>query len=343
MNNPLRFHPYLRPMVWGGQSLRDVLGKPLPTPEPYGEAWEISDHASHQSVIVAGEEAGRSLRELMMRAPDALLGSPSSSISPVQKTRESFPWLVKFLDACDWLSVQVHPDDETVAHLWPGEGGKTEAWFVLAAQPASRVYAGLLPGVDERHLRGALANGTVAECLHQFEPRPGDCLFLPAGTVHAVGGGVLIAEVQQTSDATFRLFDWNRVDASGRSRQLHIEEAMACIDWKRGPVNPVRASGYPSAPEHAAAVEPVWQHLVDCRYFQLDYVRQNEPFRLGGRMQILIVLHGSGTLMGRDGPHALNTGDTMLLPASLAPVWCQPEDSLGLLLASLPARQRMAA
>jgi len=110
MNNPLRFRPYLRPMVWGGQSLRDVLGKPLPTPEPYGEAWEISDHGSHQSVIVAGDEAGRSLRELMLRAPDAMLGSPStSSISPVQKTRGAFPWLVKFLDACDWLSVQVHP------------------------------------------------------------------------------------------------------------------------------------------------------------------------------------------------------------------------------------------
>src|SRR5262249_19325002 len=149
-----------------------------------------------------------------------------------------FPWLVKYLDARDWLSVQVHPDDEAVRRLWPGEGGKTEAWFVLAAAPESKIYAGLLPGVDEPALRKALATGTVADCLHQFRPRPGDCLFLPAGTVHAVGGGVLLAEVQQTSDATFRLFDWNRVDAQGRPRSLHVEQALACINWRQGPVLP---------------------------------------------------------------------------------------------------------
>src|SRR5581483_6536170 len=108
---------------------------------------------------------------------------------------------------------------------WPGEGSKTEAWFILAADPGSRIYAGLLPGVGEAEVRAALRTGTVAECLHQFEPRAGDCVFLPAGTVHAVGGGVLMAEVQQTSDATFRLFDWNRCDAQGRARELHIEQA----------------------------------------------------------------------------------------------------------------------
>src|SRR4029077_19757702 len=108
-------------------------------------------------------------------------------------------------------------------------------------------YAGLLPGVDREGLRAALEAGTVAECLHSFTPRPGDCLFLPAGTVHAVGGGVLMAEVQQTSDATFRLFDWNRRDAQGKSRQLHVEEALACIDWQTGPRHPVRAAGYPGS------------------------------------------------------------------------------------------------
>src|SRR5205823_1281977 len=147
-------------------------------------------------------------------------------------------------------------------------GGKTEAWFVLDAAPTGRVYAGLLPGVDELRLRAALAEGTVAECLHQFRPRPGDCLFLRAGTVHAVGGGVLMAEVQQTSDATFRLFDWNRRDAQGRSRQLHVEEALACIDWTRGPVTPIRIPGF-------ALDSPVTgrrrQALVSCPYFVLEY------------------------------------------------------------------------
>src|SRR5262249_31265090 len=132
---------------------------------------------------------------------------------------------------------------EAVKRLWPGERGKTEAWFVLDADPSSRIYAGLLPGIDESRLRRALSEGQVAECLHHFQPAAGDCLFLPAGTVHAVGGGVLMAEIQQTSDATFRLFDWNRTDAQGRGRLLHIEQALACIDWQRGPVNPTKARG----------------------------------------------------------------------------------------------------
>ena len=262
---------------------------------------------------------------------------------PLSNSSGPFPWLVKFLDACDWLSVQVHPDDDAVARLWPGEGGKTEAWFVLAARPGSRVYAGLLPGVDEKQLRAALAKGAVAECLHQFAPQPGDCLFLPAGTVHAVGGGVLMAEIQQTSDATFRLFDWNRRDPSGQSRKLHVEESLACIDWNAGPVHPIPAAGYPSAPDLASA-EPVWQRLVDCRYFHLDYVRQTRAFCLGGgRMQTLVVVHGRGLLMGRTGSQPLNAGDTLLLPASLEPVWCQPQGPIGVLLAALPEMRQAAA
>ena len=233
MKAPLRFESYVRPMVWGGRQLGEVLRKPLPTDAAYGEAWEISDHPSHASVVTHGPYKGQTLRQLMEQSSSALLGESAGRHS-------RFPWLVKLLDAGDWLSVQVHPNDEHVVRLWPGEGGKTEAWFVLATQPNSRIYAGLLPGVDEKVLREALSRGTVGDCLHQFSPRPGDCVFLPAGTVHAVGGGVLMAEVQQTSDATFRLFDWNRRDAQGRSRQLHIEEALACIDWNSGPVHPVR-------------------------------------------------------------------------------------------------------
>jgi mannose-6-phosphate isomerase len=319
-------------MVWGGRGLAEVLNKTLPTPGPYGEAWEISDHDAHHSVVAGGHAAGQTLRALLREQAAGLLGSPG----------ERFPWLVKFLDASDHLSVQVHPDDDAARDLWPGEGGKTEAWFVLAARPGSRVYAGLLPGVDERRLRRALAEGRAAECLHQFAPRPGDCLFLPAGTVHAVGGGVLMAEVQQTSDATFRLYDWDRRDASGASRKLHVEEAMACIDWGAGPVAPVRASGYPEGPGGPAG-GPVWQDLVACRYFQLQYVRQQGPFRLGGgRMQVLIVLHGSAVLRDPYGAQELAAGDTVLLPAALAAVWCEPQASVGLLVAALPAGPRAA-
>src|SRR5205807_3294847 len=161
------------------------------------------------------------------------------------------------------------------------EGSKTEAWFVLDAAPGSRIYAGLLPGMDEARLRAALAMGTVAEYLHFFEPRAGDGVFLPAGTVHAVGGGVLMAEVQQTSDATFRLFDWNRRDAQGKSRKLHIEEGLASIHWNRGPVEPIRTGGFRHAASGKDPAARIRQSLVQCPYFGLEYRREAASFPCG--------------------------------------------------------------
>jgi len=333
VNLPLRFEPYLRPMVWGGRQLGEVLGKSLPDDSTYGEAWEISDHSSHASVVAAGPYKKQTLRHLMERHSDALLGEAAAR-------HRRFPWLVKLLDAWDWLSVQVHPNDDDVARLWPGEGGKTEAWFILAAAPDSRIYAGLLPGVEEKDLRRALREGTVRECLHQFSPRPGDCIFLPAGTVHAVGGGVLMAEVQQTSDATFRLFDWNRRDAHGRMRQLHLEEALACINWNSGPVHPIRAENYPNG-EHPSsrrrASTAERQRLVQSPYFTLEYLHSSEPSRLGGGvLQVLLVLHGRGWLEGDADEQPLVPGDTLLLPAALDGLTFHPERELGLLLSTLP-------
>lgn len=330
MTDAIPFVPLIRPMVWGGRRLADVLGKALPVGERCGESWEVSDHASHASRVAAGPLEGRSLRDLMARERTALLGKAAHRHS-------TFPWLVKYLDASDWLSVQVHPDEDAVARLWPGEGAKTEAWFVLDASPTSRIYAGLLPGVDEKGLRAALATGTLAGCLHQFQPRPGDCLFLPAGTVHAVGGGVLLAEVQQTSDATFRLFDWHRRDPQGRCRQLHIDEALDCIDYTRGPVAPVVCQGYPQTLGDEAGPEPVWQRLVRCPYFLMDYVRQNERFELpGGSLRVVMGLHGSGWVEGSSQRCRVERGRTLLLPACMANVTAVPEGSLGLWLATLP-------
>jgi mannose-6-phosphate isomerase len=360
VNELIRFAPHIRPLVWGGRRL-ELLGKSLPPGVACGEAWEISDHPSHRSVIAAGQGQGRTLRHLMEHQRPALLGQAAQQY-------ETFPWLVKYLDACDWLSVQVHPDEQTVTRLWPGEGGKTEAWFVLQADPGSLIYAGLRPGVTEVVFRRALAGAAervagegwraegknlpspstlhpspatpLVDCLHGFEPQPGDCLFLPAGTVHAVGGGVLLAEVQQTSDATFRLYDWDRRDAQGNPRQLHVEQALACIDWSRGPVQPVRAKGYPVSPHRQVSTEPVWQRLVACRYFTLEYLRQTEPFTLpgGSRMQVLMVLHGQGVVHSPESCQQLQIGDTLLLPACLTEARCVPDGSLGVLLSTLPVR-----
>src|SRR5262249_939792 len=148
--------PFLRPMVWGGRRLGDLLGKPLPSTEAYGESWDVSDHPTHRSAVASGPRAGQTLRDFMEQDRPALLG-------PAAATHELFPWLIKFLDANDWLSVQVHPDEVSVKDLWPGEGSKNEAWFILDAAPGSKIYAGLLPGTGEKQLRAALAAGTVAE------------------------------------------------------------------------------------------------------------------------------------------------------------------------------------
>jgi mannose-6-phosphate isomerase len=316
-------------MVWGGRRLGEVLGKSLPTGEPYGESWDISDHPLHRSIVATGPAAGRSLREMMEQERQMVLG-------PAAGAYQTFPWLVKFLDAWDWLSVQVHPDADAVRRLWPGEGSKTEAWFVLDAAPGSRIYAGLLPGTDAARLRAALDAGTVADCLHHFGPRPGDCLFLPAGTVHAVGGGVLMAEVQQTSDATFRLFDWNRRDAQGQARQLHIAEALACIDWTRGPVAPVRVASFTGSRGQSGSVSER-RPLVKCAYFTLEYVQESKPFACNGagRLQVMLVVQGGGRL--GTGQESLAVGQAWVLPAALPETWCHPADRLAVLLCTLPA------
>jgi mannose-6-phosphate isomerase len=314
--SPLRFEPFLRPMVWGGQALRSRLGKHFPTEEPYGEAWDVSDHALHPSVIAEGPWRGATLRQLMQEHREVLLGPAAARFTV-------FPWLIKFLDACDWLSVQVHPDATAVKTLWPGEGSKTEAWFVIDAAPTGRIYAGLLPGIGPEQLRQALAGGRVQECLHSFTPRSGDCLFLPAGTVHAVGGGVLMAEIQETSDATFRLFDWNRVDAQGKSRTLHVEQSFAAIHWDRGPVEPIAAGAAPRKP------------LVDCEQFKLEYLCLTREKEFGdmGRLQALIVIEGSGRWsLGS----AVATGQAWILPATLGACRLEPTSTLTALLATLP-------
>jgi mannose-6-phosphate isomerase len=315
-------------MVWGGRRLGEVLGKSLGNGASYGESWEVSDHALHRSRVASGPLAGCTLRELMEARAADLLGTAAA-------THAAFPWLVKFLDARDWLSVQVHPDAEAVKHLWPGENSKTEAWFILEAAPGSRVFAGLLPGIDAPQLRSALDAGTVDRCLHSFEPTRGDCVFLPAGTVHAVGGGVLMAEIQQTSDATFRLFDWNRCDSAGKVRTLHIDQALESIHWDRGPVQPVSLRQNASALPMGDQVPR--QPLVRCPYFEADHICSSKAFAVGGdqRLHGLLVSNGRGRWLA-GGEEEVRAGEVWVIPACLGPIWCEPSPSLEGLLFTLP-------
>jgi mannose-6-phosphate isomerase len=315
IHRPLRFEPFFRPMIWGGRNLARFLGKNLPSIENYGETWEVSDHTMHNSRLATASLFGVTLRQLMLENRADLLG-------PAAEKYTIFPWLIKLLDAQDQLSVQVHPDSEAVKKLWPGESAKTEAWHVLDAKPASRIYAGLNPGVGPREFRAALERGVVAECLHAFTPKPGDFIFIPAGTVHALGGGVLLAEIQQTSDATFRLFDWNRVDAAGKPRPLHLEQGLACIHWNQGAIDPIASSD-------------ARQCLVKCPYFEIERFSASSRVQLGGtgRLQAWIVTQGHGRFA--NGEYAL-PGDVWVLPAAMPPMTLHPDRPLAGLLCSLP-------
>lgn len=331
LNVPLRFEPYLRPSVWGGRALGNRLGRILPGPDSYGESWEVSDHPTHLSKVASGPWKGNTLRELMQWHREDLLGAAAG--------REAvFPWLVKYLDAEGLLSVQVHPDDRQVQRFLPGERGKTEAWVVLDAAPNGRIWHGLRPGVDERELRRGLAEGNVVDRLIEYRPAAGQCFFLPAGTVHAVGGGVLLAEIQQTSDATFRLFDWGRTSPQGTPRPLHVEESLACIAWDRPAPEPVTLQGFPGESGEGAkegAVRPRMQDLVRCDYFHLSWLQGSVPFALGGRGRstVFLALEGRGRF---ENGEAILPHQVWVLPATLPETLVVPESPLGLLVALLP-------
>jgi len=298
-NYPLRFQPIFRRYLWGGRRLETMLGKSLGSGADYAESWEIVDHGQDQSVVLDGPAAGFTLRDLVIHHGSDLLGK--------QANFAQFPLLFKFLDCNRTLSVQVHPNDQQGAKLDPPDLGKTEAWVVLAADPGSKIYAGLKPGVTRDHLRQALRDGTCEPCLHEFEPHVGDCVFIEAGTVHALGAGLVIAEIQQASDTTFRLFDWNRVDADGKPRQLHMEESLETIDFSRGPIQPRQP---------VPTDQPGRVRLVDCDKFVLDRCALEDTHPIGGDdcFHLLVVLEGN--LEVGDGSTRLSVGETCLLPAA---------------------------
>jgi mannose-6-phosphate isomerase len=298
-----------------------MLGKDIGDGNDYAESWEIVDHGADQSVVVAGPLKGHTLGELVGNCGDDLLGR--------NVPQQQFPLLFKFLDCNRTLSVQVHPNDEQGAQLDPPDLGKTEAWVVLAAEPGSKIYAGLKRGVTREMLSRAIAAGTSDDCLHEFEPAVGDCVFIQAGTVHALGAGLVIAEIQQASDTTFRLFDWNRVDAEGRPRQLHIEESLAVSDYERGPVSPQQ-------PQKLSELER--ELLVDCDKFVLDRLTLTQAYALGGdkKFHLLVPLSGAITIEGDPHPGPLVLGQTCLVPAAVGPTRLQPAGNAVVLDIYLP-------
>jgi mannose-6-phosphate isomerase len=304
---PLLFEPFLRPMPWGGRRLAGWVDVPFPATERIGEAWLVSDHKLHASRIVNGPLAGQTLHDLMAERSRDLLGYQA----------ERFPLLTKLLDAEENLSVQVHPDDAAARRWAPGEGGKTEAWVVLAAEPDAALFIGLKRGVDEKTVVRELATGNLPLCLQRFHPKSGECYYVPAGTIHALGGGLVVLEIQQTSDATFRLYDWGRLDAAGKPRPLHLEAGMA--SWKNNAAGGLVAKGEEGV-------------LVDCYYFTLRTARLDRPKRLSGP-NIVFVVEGNGQL---DGVGEVRRGTCVFMPAHCDPAELRPQSPMTLVEATIP-------
>lgn len=296
---PLRFRPIFKSALWGGRRIAEMLpGAPLTG--PISEAWLLSDVDGNESVVAEGPFAGATLRELM-RSHRAELALPQ---------HESFPLLVKIIDACEPLSIQVHPNDEQAQRLTNQPRGKTEVWYILHAEPGSRVFAGLKQGVSRSEFESALAGGRIEECLHSFAARAGDCVYLPAGTIHAAGGGLTIFEVQQTSDLTFRLHDWGRVDAkTGQPRELQVELALQCVNFDQGPVGPCERRPIKD-------VEAGWEDEVFSPLF-LDLrttIETRESWQSPNRSRLLFGLDGEIIIRHANAETALGRNDFLLLP-----------------------------
>ena len=315
--SPLSFRPIFKPALWGGTGLRPMFGA-APSDQPTGEAWVLADVGDDSSVVADGPLAGASLRQLMQDRAAELLG-------PDRPAGGRFPLLLKFIQARQPLSVQVHPTDDLARGLENPEAvGKTEAWVVLDADPGAELYAGLAPGTTAADFRKAVDRGNVGGLLRAHPAAVGDCYFLPAGTVHAIGGGLLLFEVQQPSDLTYRLYDWNRVDPkTGRPRELHIEKGLACVDWQGGSVEPGRWQ------RPTTARTP----LVDCPYFSLARWDADRPVRVGaaGVCRVVVGVAGEAVLRHGGNEYRIRPGSVWLLPASVGECACVPTGQVSVL------------
>jgi mannose-6-phosphate isomerase len=301
---PLTFRPIFKERVWGGRNLERFYGKRLPPGAPIGESWEISDRPGDVSVIANGPLAGKNLRWLVENHVDALLGS-----ARLQGGR--FPLLIKLLDAQEKLSLQVHPPAHKAAEL--GGEPKTEMWYIAHAAPGAELFVGLKRGVTPAEFGRKIREGAVADCFHRVPVRAGDAMFLPSGRVHAIGAGLVIFEIQQNSDTTYRVFDWNRVGLDGKPRALHVAESLASIDF-----DDLEPSVIPRAFTGDAAAKR--RLLVQDPLFTVEVLEMAAAMSLplkSRRMQIVACLSGKLRADASAVNVELSPGEFCLVPACL--------------------------
>lgn len=316
---PLLLEPTLHVKVWGGRRLQTVMNKALPTDEPYGEAWELHDTAK----VVNGNLAGKTLADLLTEYGTALIGEKNDP-------SEGFPLLAKLLDAEDWLSVQVHPNDEQARELEGDPRGKTEAWIILGAEPESQLVIGVQPNTSREAVGEAIRENRLEDLLVYQNVKAGDVLFIAAGTIHAIGPGIVLYEIQQSSDVTYRLYDWGRMGLDGKPRPLHIEKSLKVSTVESLPK-------LVSTPDDARATV----NLIRGEYFTTDLHRLNDPSEkigldtLGQYFHILTCIEGEVQVIYGDMVVVMQKGRTVLIPASLG--HCQLSGA-GRLLKSMQSR-----
>ena len=315
---PLLFSPVFHQRVWGGRNLETLLDKQLPPQSIIGESWEIYD----TNIIINGEYSGHTLKELLSQFPREIGGTLYDG--------GDFPLLVKFLDAQDWLSVQVHPNDELAQSLEGQPRGKTECWYVVEAEPDAAIIYGFSEKISAQDFRDAIDNGNVKELLHFVNVKKGDFIFVPAGTIHALGKGVIIYELQQTSDTTYRLYDWDRLGLDGAPRELHIDKGLICTDFSL--INPTLNLGIESV-QHEHYQEDI---LTNNSFFSLKRFYNFSAFQEysshSTSAQIMTVLQGEITLSGNFESVYVKKGKTVLLPAHLHHYGITASDNCELLI-----------
>jgi mannose-6-phosphate isomerase len=301
---PLSFQPIFKERVWGGREIERLYGKTLPPAVPIGESWEISDRPGDASVIANGPLAGKDLRWLMEHHATELLGD----VKPARGDR--FPLLCKILDAREKLSLQVHPPANKAAEL--GGEPKTEMWFIADAAPGAELYVGLKRGVTRATFEKKIGDGSVAECFHRLPVKTGDVMFLPSGRVHAIGAGLVIFEIQQNADTTYRVFDWNRVGLDGRPRELHVAESLASIDFNDFEPKLVQSQ--------YAGGEIKSRPLVNDPLFNVEALEMKTSAGLDlkpGKFQIIAAVRGQLEINGGSVSVNPGAGQFCLVPASL--------------------------
>jgi mannose-6-phosphate isomerase len=300
---PLKFQPLFMEKIWGGQQLKTTLGMDYGDLPNCGEAWVISGVDGNQTLVKNGFLAGNELNELVEIYMGDLVGEEN-----FEQFGNEFPLLIKFIDAADWLSIQVHPDDELAAKRNIGKG-KTEMWYILGAQPGAQLISGFNQPVDTASYLNHLKNGTLKQILNVENVQVEDVFFMPAGRVHAIGPGTLLAEIQQTSDTTYRIYDWDRKDAQGNARQLHTDEALEAIDFS--PVDQYKTN-YRTISNGTASV-------LSCPQFTVNKVQIDQPMEknleLMDSFVVYIGVEGNGLLQWGEEQLSIKAGEAVLVPA----------------------------